>query len=66
MVPRVMHVAGGEKKEGEGFVSREVAAWIFRREVLTEMARKKKSKNPRCLCARPIAAIRFTSLQSLP
>lgn len=46
MVPRVMHVAGGEKKEGEGFASREAAAWIFRREVLAEMAKKKK-KNPR-------------------
>lgn len=27
MVPRVMHVAGGEKKEGEGFASCEAAAW---------------------------------------
>lgn len=63
MVPRVMHVAGGEKKEGEGFASREAAAWIFRREVLAEMAKKRKSTSPPRAA---IAAIPFASLQPLP
>lgn len=42
MVPRVMHVAGGEEKEGEGFASREAAAWKEGRSV-SEINRHEKS-----------------------
>lgn len=58
MVPRVMHVAGGEKKEGEGFASCEAAAWILGGRCSPKWQEKIQKIH--------VAAIRFASFQPLP